>query len=100
MIWKALSGDRIAMESGHPEAASKGVFNLGLLLEDVGMLRGAILAYRRASAWTSSGSGARAALQLGILLKQIGRLPEVQAAFEQPHAAKRPTAASRRWVTP
>lgn len=59
------------------------------------MLRGAILAYRRASGWTDSNSGARAALQLGKLLKEIGRVDEARAALEQAHATHHPDASPR-----
>jgi tetratricopeptide (TPR) repeat protein len=72
-----------AIDSGHPDAASKAMNNLGVLLEEQGDIEGARAAYQRAIDSGHTDEAPNAALNLGNLLSEQGDIEGARAAYQR-----------------
>ncbi|MGS2647802.1 tetratricopeptide repeat protein [Streptosporangium sp. G12] len=80
----------LAMESGHPQAAPKGAFNLGGLLAGEGHAEEAMRALQRAVDSGHPDESPGALTQLGALWFTAGRVADAEAAFERVIATRHP----------
>jgi tetratricopeptide (TPR) repeat protein len=72
-----------AIDSGHPDAASKAMNNLGVLLEEQGDIEGARAAYQRAIDSGHTDRAPMAVVNLGVLLGKQGDDEGAREAFQR-----------------